>query len=1050
MSVMRTPSPLLKRLSPVIRRSPPIMIMLILLLAIPIAALTFQFPGTSRVQQRRQKHVGVDSRVLRSGLLPSASASASVVSSAFRIPDRRFPRRPSSLFSSYPPFMRQESVEAETKSRDMGSLSDWARRCQVVFADGIELTEDALGDWSLISTKFVEQGTPVLTVPSQVILTSVISGDSFMPYYNEKDMENICAWMETELEKGSQSKQDYLPEYMLVYKLIREVYLGSKSRWYDWWKSLPTTFSTGLYLDEVERNHVERMTGDFIRVQGLQFKACLELFQKLLHSNSNESPIPTEIHQWMLGLEKIGKEERSRFDDLVKWAFTIVFTRSWRSPDRQHAQIVPLGDLANHDSQLANLKPGFRQTDGAFQFFVTNDVDADGPVNPLYLSYGLTYVPARYLVLFGFCDVTAGYIDANLVFVGDNDSGKWPTTLEPSELVISTTNGALAEEVWLAFLYKVLEVKEPEVLSEIREAFAGGDKARGNKFLEHVLETWECEVGMEIQSHYQRLLETDFTPISVTKNDLAEHPNLSMIINYNLFVRETYLSVLEHVNMFLTQYQDFQEMSASGAKMPSGKLGTEDSTSEKKSILHFKYDSNKKATEILEFPTEDTLEKKLPTISLRPEGESASATNSTTAKHEDNAITERPPTSNFSGQMFQEQTNSSIGNLYDESYSNLASQDLNSESYNYGGNQPEDSISVGKFDPQYDLKPTLKSPYANSNPRVVGANPLGEKSNSTAPPNISNDSQSGLNITPTFPSGKSNFESYSNDQALQMSDQIETPNTPLNFNSQFNSGSSPASLYGNPNSIKQLSQAINSTEKIPGTVMNQYSQNFLNTTSKNSERTSNTPSYSLDQSSKKINSTTTSNFPAGNIYPQPFSVYGTPKSQSISPDRSLGGSDSTESSRFPAENTGSQYYPEVHTTRPIDAVSTPGSDNEKNDLQSNFMNMPNSSQETYDQVTAYTKSLLSDQRGDPNREQLIEDSTKVPPQGRQNAFSTATTYAEYLQQRQALSSDGVDRSPFDESSFDGNPIGDANAGTEGDAFNSPSVGEYDYGGDFHI
>ena len=462
---------------------------------------------------------------------------------------------------------QNQSLERQGKSRDMASLAEWSRSCGIALADGIELTEDLLGDWSLSTTKSIEPGTSILTVPSEMILTSDINGDSQLPYYNEIDMQNVRAWMKFELETGPQAKQDYLPEYMLVYKLIQEVFLNTSSRWYPWIQSLPTQFSTGLFLDDVERSYAERMT-DYLRVQGSQYQACLEIFQKLPHvsqeaEGSKRVLIPTKFREWMLSLQQDSIHPETCFDSLVKWAFTIVFTRSWRSPDKKQAQIVPVGDLANHDSQFANLKPGFRKTDDAFQFFVTNaiDIDVAAPAPKLYLSYGLTYSPARFLVLFGFCDVTAAFIDAKLDFVESSDDDKWPTILEPSQLVVSTLNGALSEEVWIAFLCKMLEENDPDTLLLIRDAFDDDSRERGEKLVEKELEKWELKVGMEIKAHYEKLLETDFMPIDVGEKDLVEHPNLSMIVNYNLFMRETYLRVLEHINLFLAQGTEFQQLS---------------------------------------------------------------------------------------------------------------------------------------------------------------------------------------------------------------------------------------------------------------------------------------------------------------------------------------------------------------------------------------------------------------------------------------------------------------------------------------------------------
>jgi hypothetical protein len=541
------------------------------------------------------------------------------------IPPQTLLRMSPSSSPPSPPYNLQQPLQLE-QHRDMQPLSSWARSQGVVLADGIELTEDTLGDWSLSTSKGFERGSVIMSVPSHLILSSDVNDDSFL--------RNVHALM---VEMGTQSQQDYLPEYMLVYKIIQEVYLGENSQWYTWLQCLPRTFSTGLYLDELERYQAERMAGKYIRSQDSQYNDCLSLIQKLISSQGTNADdlIPTDFYQWMIEFQHNNNndddDEDLSFDNLVRWAFTVVFTRSWRSPDRKHAQIVPLGDLANHDSQLANLQPSFRQKDDAFQFYTTDDIDVVEPTSlgNLYLSYGLSYAPARYLVLFGFCDVTAAYIDAQLDFLEDDDSsdvdysgmnsGKWPTTLDPSQLVVSTTNGALSEDVWIAFLYKVLQENDPEMIPKIRKAFADDDdRDSGDMLLEQLLETWEWKIGMEIEAHYQRLMETDFAPIIASEYNLAEHPNLSMIINYNLFIRDTYLNVLKHVNTFIAQSMEFQEISDSKGKNKEEDVDT--AAKRASSIFGFKNDMS----EILKEPSRNNYLSEKSLNTLRPMGDSSS------------------------------------------------------------------------------------------------------------------------------------------------------------------------------------------------------------------------------------------------------------------------------------------------------------------------------------------------------------------------------------------------------------------------------------------
>jgi hypothetical protein len=789
--------------------------------------------------------------------------------------------------------------------------------------------------------------------------------------------------MESELESGSQSKQDYLPEYMLVYKLIQEVHLQTSSQWYPWLQSLPTQFSTGLFLDDVERNHVERMTGEYMKVQSVQFQACLDLFQKLLSSQASRGSkgiIPVKFLDWMSALQQDIDNEDSRFDELVKWAFTIVFTRSWRSPDRQHAQIVPLGDLANHDSQFANLKPGFRQTDGAFQFFVTGDIDVVGPTNSkLYLSYGLTYAPARYLVLFGFCDVTAAYIDARLNFVEDNDDDKWPTILEPSQLVASTSNGALSEEVWIAFLLKVLQKEEPKTLVRIRNAFDVSDES-GEEIVEKTLETWELKVGTEIQAYYQRMLSTDFMPITATEKDLAEHPNLSMIVNYNLFVRETYLKVLDHVDTFLTQCSQFQQLSAS-----KGENITASRKLQEIAILNSTVDSSEGSNRTSLSPKSDsTNEKSEPKLSQSESTRQVSPEpieKDSTGMEQDNTLPSKPlpKLENASAQPVRENIPSNTASSsFNEKFDQQSFAVPDSQEVIDANSKPEwnDSITgresfTGEISQgEANLNTTSRfssenfslQSYSNASPNSYGGNSdAGYNSSDQTAPNGSDEPRSS-----NIPTGEFNPEYYTSSQMRPTQDSVDLEAT------------TPTTIpfYGTSGS---QSYFTNATPELPGGNWDlfEYSNSSAQFDSNGGPTTPTTTQQWMD-------STAAPTLINENSTPNPY--YG------------------NGSVQF-------DYGGEAATTpsgEGIDSAVTPGFPNDSNtdDSQSYFVDEAEPSQDGIDDLaTSYAQSLVSDQRGHSSLEQQQQQPQQSDGGAASNETnnrdvpSGPTTYAEYVQQR---------------------------------------------------
>ncbi|KAL3908625.1 MAG: hypothetical protein SGILL_008416 [Bacillariaceae sp.] len=381
--------------------------------------------------------------------------------------------------------------------------------------------------------------------------------------------------------RNTSFQQNYVPEFMLTFKLLQEVYLGKNSRWHAWWQSLPQTFSTGLYLDDVERKFVECMAGDFLSTHELQYKAFVGLMRRMMQAQEQQPIIPNGFYLWLRETQDMQDEDgENLFESLVKWAFTVVFTRSWRSPDRRHANIIPIGDLANHDSQQANLQPLFRPIDGAFQFYLMEDMTENISTalpGKLFLSYGSGSMPARYLVLFGFCDTSSPYVDAHINFLDDGHdqvldatgnqiNNEWPhCVLDQSQMVISTSSGAVSEEVWIAFLYKVLQEKDPSALAEVRDSFQDATTAEGDQMVEILWEMYEMEIGTEIQKHFERLLQTTFAPIILTEQDLLDHPNLDMIVKYNLFMRDCLIKALKHLSILLDPARSMEDMSASEA-----------------------------------------------------------------------------------------------------------------------------------------------------------------------------------------------------------------------------------------------------------------------------------------------------------------------------------------------------------------------------------------------------------------------------------------------------------------------------------------------------
>ncbi len=416
----------------------------------------------------------------------------------------------------------------------MEPLLQWAVNSGVEFAPGTEIVAGDGGNWGIEIVKPQKQGAPILTVPSNLILST--QSLQRTPVYN---------WM-----KQNMPDSFYLPECLLVVKLLEEISKGGSSRWHTWIESLPTAFSTGMFLDSLEQSHVIRMAPKFLEQHERQWQTCNSLITKL--ARDSDDIIALSFRQWMLSQPNLSLT--------VQWAFSIVLTRSWRTADGSEATIVPIGDMFNHHSQEANVRPCYRERDNALQLCLTKDTDCsyDRPAGA-YLSYGLSHQPARFLINFGFCDTTAPLIDAHVDrYLMRNglpsilDEKVWPP-FDPSHLVVSTQNGIVSEDVWIIFLLKILRERDPSQIQKIQSVYDNENEGALGALFDELFRDWELVVALELRDHFKEVMDNIYPAISFSKRELSVHPCLPMIERYNNFMRNVYLRTLTYLNLVVDQ-----------------------------------------------------------------------------------------------------------------------------------------------------------------------------------------------------------------------------------------------------------------------------------------------------------------------------------------------------------------------------------------------------------------------------------------------------------------------------------------------------------------
>ena len=446
--------------------------------------------------------------------------------------------------SSSSPSSLTDLLDVLDDERNVPVLQDWAIDQGVTLADGVKLVDNGLGDWGVgLSEKNTHKAkTAVMTVPQNLILSS---NDPNLQYLRRP----ITKAMTTTV--GTVSMEYFVPECLLIISVLLEMARGDNSLWKPWLDTLPKSFNTGLYLDQLERRNVERIAADFLLQQQLQFDSCFNATMELLQHNQ----LPEELQRFLLlkqEEEKIkddgeGDDEEKDLKELIKWAFTVVFTRSWRNPSNEDAMLVPLGDMFNHDSEIANVVPDILQ-DGSVQMSLKRNV-SEG--SPLFLSYGMGTIPARFLVNFGFWDRSTLYMDANLTVPEEYQVDK-------AQLVVSTKNGGISQDVFNLAIYNVLRERDDQ---DLAKRFVKAQNNQDLTVLDEMITKFELEGAMFLRLHVLKILSETYPDMDIAPENLSESPRrFGMIARYNNGMRESWMKVgsylMEEIEYILSQREE--------------------------------------------------------------------------------------------------------------------------------------------------------------------------------------------------------------------------------------------------------------------------------------------------------------------------------------------------------------------------------------------------------------------------------------------------------------------------------------------------------------
>lgn len=126
----------------------------------------------------------------------------------------------------------------ENAPRDVYSMQSWAQGYGVQLAPGVEIGSNDGEDYSVMTTANIPAGSPVMFVPSQLVLSSGSVEQEFGGQLQAAEQTLV------EYEGTAQR----LPLFRLMIKVLVELEKGDQSPWYAYLNSLPRRFYNGAAM----------------------------------------------------------------------------------------------------------------------------------------------------------------------------------------------------------------------------------------------------------------------------------------------------------------------------------------------------------------------------------------------------------------------------------------------------------------------------------------------------------------------------------------------------------------------------------------------------------------------------------------------------------------------------------------------------------------------------------------------------------------------------------------------------------------------------------
>lgn len=145
--------------------------------------------------------------------------------------------RSSSSLCASPAAATVVNIEENT-GRDVGAMEEWANACGVQQVEGFQLnSEDGGMEWNVMTTQPLAEGSPVLMVPSEMIVSSTRVRDEFG--------DAVEAAVDQLRRLGA---EDQVPQFYLFIKILTMYEMGDQSPWFPWLNSLPRLYFNAVSM----------------------------------------------------------------------------------------------------------------------------------------------------------------------------------------------------------------------------------------------------------------------------------------------------------------------------------------------------------------------------------------------------------------------------------------------------------------------------------------------------------------------------------------------------------------------------------------------------------------------------------------------------------------------------------------------------------------------------------------------------------------------------------------------------------------------------------